>query len=255
MLHDEVFEVISTMMAKPEIAKNQTLFSQTLRAFLSKGAPVGFYFDDTVRQNADLLETAQDFAKAGLLAMPYESCFFNTEAFLADGDDLSCWAIYDKPHNSMFTIAYFLNDKKQHVISESVGIYDFESGIPIWQSLGDEKTLRQEQTAKMSVSACLIMLLLINHPVYRKEEVTISEKLQKSRVKKGKPRLSKYVKIGMKPHIREALRDGTGRTVAPHWRRGHLRTLASGHVVPVQAHLVNWDGDPEAPPSKKAYKA
>jgi hypothetical protein len=120
---------------------------------------------------------------------------------------------------------------------------------------GEELLKEDEYRIQNLISWILIFLLTINHPAYEKKEEEPDSALQRSRIKRGKETLSKYVYVRMKPHIKAALSAGDGTIRAPHWRRGHVRRLADGRVVPVQACLVNWEGDPEDPaaPAKKIY--
>ena len=77
-------------------------------------------------------------------------------------------------------------------------------------------------------------------------------KLNKIRERAGKPRINERRLILVRPHARHALLgkeegEDTGRTMAPHFRRGHFRRLAAPRkadgveVVPVAPTLVNAD--------------
>ncbi len=75
-------------------------------------------------------------------------------------------------------------------------------------------------------------------------------KLNKARLAKGKPPISTVIKIDVRASRQAAAQRKSegGWSVKPHWRRGHLRHLANGKIVPIPPCCVNMeDGVPVKP--------
>jgi len=105
-------------------------------------------------------------------------------------------------------------------------------------------TLQGVDEGEVWLGEMLVMCLMaVNLPQYEHKEVKIAEKLNKRRAKRGKPPLKDYIQIQMRPEYRKALSAGEGIAKTPHWRRGHVRTLADGRKVPVKPCMVNFRGE------------
>jgi hypothetical protein len=80
------------------------------------------------------------------------------------------------------------------------------------------------------------------------------DKLNKARAKHGKTPIPAHTHVNTKDYVAHFLQArherhsaGQGHHASPmaHWRRAHLRTLASGRVVPVKSSKVNWRDNEE----------
>ena len=105
-----------------------------------------------------------------------------------------------------------------------------------------------------------VLILLLNTRGVKKDVIEPSSKLNKIRVKSGKPsiptqtvlRIGSYYDRGGSAHTVDA--DGNGKDRKPvrvHWRKGHIRSQRYGaglqkvKEVFIEPCLVNWSGDDE----------
>jgi hypothetical protein len=77
------------------------------------------------------------------------------------------------------------------------------------------------------------------------------EKLNRQRQHTGRPAIRSQIVIDLRPAQNVSPSDKSrhgGWTVRPHWRRGHIRSLADGRLVPIPPCCVNMeDGIPVKP--------
>lgn len=97
------------------------------------------------------------------------------------------------------------------------------------------------------------LLGALSTPQAIRHEEPAPVRLNKQREQKGKVPIAPMIVIDVRAsHVAKSQpRGSTGWTVAPHWRRSHLRTLADGRVIPVAPCWVNVEGD--IPPLKPEY--
>jgi hypothetical protein len=91
------------------------------------------------------------------------------------------------------------------------------------------------------VAAALIGALATPQAVRREEPVP--ERLNKQRAQKKKPPIGPMIVIDVRASQQASLsRKGEGGwTVKPHWRRGHIRHLADGRLIPIPPCCVNME--------------
>ncbi len=125
--------------------------------------------------------------------------------------------------------------------------------------IGDHKSLlvsgADQPTAELmtnngfGVVAALLGALATPQAVRVEEPAPV--KLNKNRLVKGRPTIAPRIVIDVRASAlaRSGSATGGGGTVRPHWRRGHLRHLGDGRVIPVSPSWVNAEGD--IPPPKQ----
>lgn len=265
MMHDKVYELVRQQFRNAESRNDD--YKDFYKRFLDK-KPVGIYFDETLMQNTELSVTAFEFLKAGFLPMPFSSIMMSIDGFYVDDekpeDTSPLYVWFFKENGDLFFYIVVVDEGK--LIGLSPFAYTIREGYERAGFLShvkkgydkekiDNALEEQKELIHDASTACIIGLMLLNHPAYKQENIEISERLQKSRQKRKKDRLSKYIKVGMRKEYRDAIESGGGDIRKPHWRRGHIRTLQDGRKIPVQACLVNFDGDPLSidAPQPKTY--
>lgn len=241
-----------------------------IEGFIHEQEPVAFYFDEEF--NKELGATATEFAKGGLIIPPFPSIIIHSTGMLKNFkvhstkagidliQDLTVWLQHFPPSNTLgamfvsaekfksegtFTIHFIM---KLYLSSGTYDIIDVsKEGWPVHSEAG-----KYEQAGALLAQSVLQCLMLLNHPAYEQEKTEIAKSVNDKRERKGKTRLHNYIYVRMKKEIRDRIAAGEGGFRAPHWRRGHLRRLGDGRVVPVQACLVNWE-DGDSVPDKKIY--
>jgi hypothetical protein len=86
----------------------------------------------------------------------------------------------------------------------------------------------------------LTMLLCTKY--IKKERIDPPTTLNKKRAKRGKPPLHPYTIVRLQDRQSGVGAGRCGSSPRPHWRRGHIRRLSNGLVVPVAPCLVCADG-------------
>lgn len=96
--------------------------------------------------------------------------------------------------------------------------------------------------------------ILMTPGVVVKEE-TAPERLNKTRILKGKPRINSRIKIFEGVDIKRAyeVKRGTHASPVPHFRRGHLRRLDEKRIVPVLPCVVGAENSELSEIGKKMY--
>ncbi|MFA1677230.1 hypothetical protein ACDY97_32140 [Rhizobium mongolense] len=104
------------------------------------------------------------------------------------------------------------------------------------------------------VVAALLGALSTKQAIRRDEPAP--DRLNKQRERKGRPPIRSMIVIDVRVnHMARPQHQGSsGRTVPPHWRRGHVRTLADGRIIPVEPCWVNANGDLPPPPKPVVVK-
>jgi hypothetical protein len=232
----------------------------TFLKYMAEEPAVGFYFDETVSYNEDLASTGEDFLLSGFLEIPFNTCFFNVKNFTLPSvneklKDLELWVKWDK-ENQVINILLFLENQDfanriyANIIYHSLR-FEIKSGLKRVYDYKNDTYIDNLPPSYEEIfrSFCQILMLL-RHPYYEQETVETCPKINQRRERDGKSKLTKYIYIRMKKRIKDALSAG-GYTVRPHWRRGHVRHLNDGRIIPIQPCIVNFDG--KKIPNKKIY--
>lgn len=108
-----------------------------------------------------------------------------------------------------------------------------------------------------SMGMFIVLTSLLHSKGIIQKEVTAPKFINRKRAKQGKlhipPLREVYIKLGGRVY-RPSGEDTAGAHASPrcHWRRGHVRRLASGELTNVRPCLVGYVGGPE--PEKRDYK-
>lgn len=249
MLHDDLNALVQKFIRTYEKRPEKRELLKEFKSLFSS-PPIAFYFDETVGENLELWQTAKEFGAHGLLRLPFENCIFHCANIFHDVEGAKYKDLTISLRQVDEDTISFLKWKKVNGVwscdAFAGQIYLSRQQFDLY-CIDGERDFEEKTTTVLTClgQVVMVLLMLINHPVYEKKEHDIDDKLQRARAKRGKVPLSKYIYVGMRPEIRAALTAGDGTIRSPHWRRGHVRRLGDGRVVPVQACLVNWDGDPE----------
>lgn len=104
----------------------------------------------------------------------------------------------------------------------------------------DDDVVQRSKSAVWGAIQCFVAAYgLLHMKQYDRHDVPAPEKLNRKRERSGKEPISQRIEIRLNPQYRTMKAPGgTHASPRPHWRRGHVRTLASGRRVPVSPHLV-----------------
>jgi hypothetical protein len=111
---------------------------------------------------------------------------------------------------------------------------------------------RPENAAASNVlDPIMTMLLILNTRNVKRETIRVADKLNKSRVRSGKPMIPPYDVVNAAPYVtailaagtamasRDAAKGGTHASPIPHIRQGHMRHYPSGRRTFIAETLVN----------------
>jgi hypothetical protein len=211
-----------------------------------------FVFDNKILHDSDtqtlkeLKDSFLEFQKAGVSVLPFDKMTISTAAIRGNNELPGIDILYIITKTDDVTEISMYSRGKPYKPAHIFTI-KLTCGSPTEYKKSDPVTM--EQLASFSCACMAIIMIINSHEVIR-DEVIISEKLNKARAKTGKPLLNNYIVIRLSEEARRKLtqsEDGTITFRKPHWRRGHLRRLPTGRVVPVHACIVNWNGEPVEP--------
>jgi len=191
-----------------------------------------------------------EFYAAGVSVMPFDEISIHIKSPSQFID-----VFLKKDHHERIAFVIFGGTQKDSVVGPiatgyiskpiKVGervIYSFFSGS------------EEEKAATPSImNVILASLQIFSCNEVEREKVSISETLNKARAKSGKPALRDYILIKLSEESKAKLAQTENGVVTfrkPHWRRGHLRHIGDGRIVPVCACIVNFNG---MIPDKKTY--
>jgi hypothetical protein len=83
MLHDDIYSIIKNNHHR---VIGDSMQLQHIELILRK-KPVGIYFDNTVKENSQLYETAKEFFYNGFLTFPFDDLIFHVKDFFVDESD------------------------------------------------------------------------------------------------------------------------------------------------------------------------
>lgn len=107
------------------------------------------------------------------------------------------------------------------------------------------KLLSEEGLYKTIAAHPVILTALLQSTHTKTRKTEYSDKLNKKRAKRGLPAImpyhTVYFEVGGKNYNTDGTEVGSGTHASPkmHWRRGHVRKLASGNLTHVRPCLVN----------------
>ena len=117
-----------------------------------------------------------------------------------------------------------------------------------------ESELEQRNRGSNSLDPLVTMLRLLADAAIPVTHVPAPAKLNAARAKKGRHLIPSHNVVHTKDYIsafqsrayvKAAAKGGKHASPVAHWRRGHVRHLSSGKLVPVKASKVNWRTEEE----------
>lgn len=111
---------------------------------------------------------------------------------------------------------------------------------------------RRKNNASVSAGSLISCCMLLNTKYVDIQHYIPPEKVNLKRAKSKRPLLSDCSIIRIRSEYLEKTAVGTHNSPKPHWRRGHVRKLHDGRMIPVQPCLVNFNGH-DIIPSKGVY--
>lgn len=206
---------------------------------------------DCKTTRAEIRDSFYEFLLGKINVFPYENFTLSIE-----GNDglysIISFKLKDRDDLSFDADMFIYSNKIKEC--EHIGIMWFD-GVDFSMRMAERfnihKDKRKYEDIFMQIfNAFAVSIMIINSKHVEREHVEISEKLNKSRAKSGKPALKDYIVIKLTEETKRRLCDTVnGEKVfrRPHWRRGHLRHLGDGRIVPVSACIVNFNGEPVDP--------
>lgn len=213
---------------------------------------IGLLYDEAVEFQVDsklLTEEHQAFGlslhKKGLLKYPYDHCLFIINRH-DGGEPLPLFVWHDAGKTPLLTFFFHKGDpslKGLPLFSATIGdtgeyLLLRYPGVPMSQKFIDDAPQIISELASMAFAICS---LLMSRNTYVDAEPA-PEKLNKKRALKGKPPITEVRHIKIRTDERLVARGHQGGSHASpvmHWRRGHMRRLESGKLVPVAPTIVN----------------
>jgi hypothetical protein len=124
-----------------------------------------------------------------------------------------------------------------------------ESTVRVGQS---DNTAVGMGSLRSAIRAVYALLGALGTPKAWRRTDPAPDKLNRARRLRGKPEIRSQIIIDLTPEKNLVRPPGSkgGWSVKPHWRRGHVRTLADGRRVPIPPACVNMD---EAIPVRPEY--
>ena len=229
------------------------------------GRAVHFDFND-IRPTEEHKEFGEELYKNGMFILPYPQLFVTSNIF--KGDDISILYVEGDNCIEAFVAGPLSNKVKGVAIHEREYIlpkssyriryvgggewpFYFDYGM-MSHMLKPPSRERQHETAALIFGLMFSWVTMLMGKEVEQRIEPPPAKLNKIRERAGKPRINERRLILVRPHARHALLGEpgeSGRTVVPHFRRGHFRRLAAPRkadgiaVVPVAPTLVNADYD------------
>ena len=117
-----------------------------------------------------------------------------------------------------------------------------------------ESELEQRNRGSNSLDPLVTMLRLLADAAIPITHVAAPAKLNAARAKKGRHQIPAHNVVHTKDYVsafqsrayvKASARGGHHASPVAHWRRGHMRHLSNGKLVPVKASKVNWRTEEE----------
>lgn len=219
------------------------------------GAPAWLHFDDNDQAALQLFVVQHDWAAAfkgaqdfetGDFALPFQKCLFE---FKVSGRRV-CAYVGDKEKNGRKVIQVFVKTEK----CWATPISDFTLVDGLWKPSFDDPTTSFAALPPFVAAHIRAICISLEAEIARTELVERSEKLNRSRARRGKWPLPHYHVIHLrKQQDRQRSEPGEEMGILKrlHFRRGHWR-----HLAPERKVWVKWclAGNPELGFIDKQYR-
>lgn len=211
----------------------------------------------------ELIRTGREFIKAKVLVPPFENCVYHTEIKLDNGDNSKSKTQIFFEKDSHLALQHFLLFKGRWVLHPaSVWVIEGQPHLCVadQEDIGRSlhKVIPPNNFTQKELVTCGQQLvdmyanftMLLNSKYVEKVEIKLTSTqriMNKSRERERKSLFTDYVDIRFKHSYLTP--DGyvwdksKGPVYRPHWRRGHLRHLSNGRIIPVAPCMVNWNGE------------
>lgn len=200
----------------------------------------------------ELYHSCREFFLAGLLPLPYDPV-----AFIIPIRNLTFKFLVTKDGSALIVTPFFRDSQREFKLWHNVVDINHLGQIrfhPLSDSTVAQVDLKTKDPDLVAASVeavgqmVLVSMLVLCMPQFEHVEVERPPALQRARAKAGKAPCNRLIQIRLKPELRAAYDSEThsGVKMRPHWRRGHLRRLETGRVVPVMPCMVNFNGEPIA---------
>lgn len=206
----------------------------------------------------ELVQFGRDLFMAGQFRLPFPTVFFAPPSTAFDG--ILAWQVGDML--LMHTCTNVRTSYRDNARTVPLPVFS----VVIRSGVGSEPEVRTsfiiepaadnecEQTWPLLLDIVLgtTVLMSTKYVVLRPEPAP--DRLNKAREKKGRLPIGAKIFVSFAKTLPN-VRGGTHASPVPHWRRGHLRTLADGRVVPVSPTIVAWVGGEKPVPKDYVFEA
>ena len=222
-----------------------------------------------------LIDYSLDLAKHGLFKLPYGATYICTSYTIENGpakgrrvDD--CYLFTQMEENRIvgvqfgihtkydfityaFSIDIRVNDMATRVISGiKVNVEKDTDRLYYTQADNNEK----EESRAWVAQALMVFIALLNSKSVETKSVASNGSVNRRRAREGKPPIGEVHEVHLKLNGQRYSMDGkpigSGSSKRAHWRRGHIRRLASGEITNVRPCLVAYTGNENVP--EQIYK-
>lgn len=209
----------------------------------------------------DLLSYAKDLAGNGLFHLPFEEM---TACFRLDPDVDIVMVLQERGDGIVEALILAANSKffagycdVEILVSGSLKIRPMKTYIPDYIHEGSVESVRETIQIEAATFFCGLTAML-NAKGVEQRVTPPPERLNKRRMAAGKPPIGEVREIflrvgGTSYRPSGAAEKGSHASPRLHWRRGHVRRLASGEITHVRPHLVG-SGMAGEEPTPKTYR-
>lgn len=229
-------------------------------------------------------EEEREMFSMGLLPLPFPSCWFEAPTYQQErGSEHLAYHLLETEDGFMATPFRIIEWRGMERIIQMTGEYwQIMRGVPgetlpstqVYDPFGGAALMLQA-SAEMGnpldhhtivageVGFLTYLLLMLSSKTTEFRQVAAPEKLNRRRAAKGKAPIPEHRVVSIIPHgaLKEyraqerEMREGRSRASPRiHWRRSHLRQLASGKKVVVARSLVGYRADPEREIVSHSYR-
>jgi hypothetical protein len=222
-----------------------------------------------------LLDYSFDLAKNGLFNLPYPATYICTSNIIKTGpakglraDD--CYLFSQIEDDKIVGVQFGIHPKYDfitYVFAVDIRIRDMAtkiiSGIKVNVDEGlnniyyTQSDIQEKDESRVWVAQSLMVFIaLLNSKSVEIKTVASSGSVNRRRAREGKPPIGEvhevHIKLNGQRYSMDGNPIGSGSSKRAHWRRGHIRRLASGEITNVRPCLVAYTGNENVP--EQVYK-
>lgn len=222
-----------------------------------------------------LIEYSLDLAKHGLFKLPFPATYICTSNIIQNGpakglraDD--CYLYSQVEDDRIIGVQFGIHPKYDfitYVFAVDIRVSDMAtkiiSGIKVnvdgglnniyyTQANSEEK----DESRLWVAQSLMVFIALLNSKSVETKAVASNGSVNRRRAREGKPPIGDVCEVHLKLNGQRYSMDGnpigSGSSKRAHWRRGHIRRLASGEITNVRPCLVAYTGNENVP--EQVYK-